>query len=345
MIWGMLRSLFTTPQRPFIEVPSPLSKWTEDSSSNYKKLSELKIVTFNMLAPCYKRLPTPDLPHQNDIPILRRASIRESSKDFVWKDRARRCIDFFDAELVTADIIALQEFWLEEEYASLFYAAMRCKGYQCQTLQRSGSKSDAVAILIKSDLFKVMKQKNIELSRFGDRVALLLWLRYQQAGETHDIIIANTHLSFPHNDFDRANQMEQMKTLTEAIDDFVAVNALYRSTRLILGDFNVVSSSAVCWHLRKSGYSSCLEVSAPAEEGVTVDTFISHRTHRREDLGVDHIFVRNDHAGDAVKEAVEVFIAGTEVIPKALGCSVWNESFTISDHRPVCSTLVFSSKK
>jgi endonuclease/exonuclease/phosphatase family metal-dependent hydrolase len=133
----------------------------------------------------------------------------------------------------------------------------------------------------------------------------------------------------------------------ESIDDFVAANSIRQVTRVILGDFNVVSSSPVCDHLRASGYQSCLEICPPpdtsgtSEVKVTVDNFISHRTHRKEDLGVDHIFVRHDGSSTEF----EVFIDETAVIPESLGCSVWNEGFTISDHRPVASTLLFSRKK
>jgi hypothetical protein len=212
MLWGVLRNIFSYPQSPH-----PI-RWMPLDSNQYEKLSEFKIVTFNMLAPCYKRLAVPELEKgKGNLDILRRSSFRESSKDFVWKARARQSIDFFNAELFTADIIALQEFWLEEEYASLFYSEIAKNGYQYQTLQRSGSKSDSVALLTKRSRFEVVKIKNIELSRFGDRVALLLWLKFsyeQDSSNVSNIVIANTHLSFPHCDFDKANQMEQMKTLT-----------------------------------------------------------------------------------------------------------------------------------
>ena len=246
MISGVLRSLFTfhgggSPPSPLPQkqpadllfFPPPiLSKWSRPLEEQYLKLSELKIITFNMLAPCYKRLPpTPEvlatvenknLIEKGKIEMLRRSSIREASRDFLWKDRAKKTIDFFHSDLFGADIIALQEFWLEETYSNLFYAEMKKEGYEYYTFQRSGTKMDAVAILVKSSAFEVVKVKNVILSRFGDRVALLLWLRFKHSGtkregeeeEESNILLANTHLSFPHNDFDRLNQIEQVKTLT-----------------------------------------------------------------------------------------------------------------------------------
>ena len=172
-----------------------------------------------MLAPCYKRLYSPDFEKHKGLDIFRRSSFRESTKDFIWQSRARDTIAFFHAELFSADIIALQEFWLEEDYASLFYKEIEKRNYYVQTLQRSGAKSDAVALLIRKSNFDIVKIKHVILSRFGERVALVLWLKYfydgyENKGKSVNLVVANTHLSFPHNEFIRDSQLEQMKTLT-----------------------------------------------------------------------------------------------------------------------------------
>lgn len=136
--------------------------------------------------------------------------------------------------------------------------------------------------------------------------------------------------------------------LVENIDDFVMLNSLDFAIRIVLGDFNVESFSPVCNHLRRSGYTSCLDIVPPMDGNVEVsgNNFVSHRTHRKEDLGVDHIFIRRDEACNNVVNSTRrlVQIRSSEVLPQGLGCSTWNEGFTISDHRPVSSNIVFSSK-
>lgn len=136
----------------------------------------------------------------------------------------------------------------------------------------------------------------------------------------------------------------------EALDDFVAASRIYPSTRIILGDFNVVSSSPVCEHLRKSGFTSCLEICPPSNGSgsTTVDSFVSHRNHRQEDLGVDHIFVRHDHVfrnRPSDEPNMHVFVKESMVLPVSLDCSTWNESFVVSDHRPVSTTVMLTQRK
>ena len=92
--------------------------------------------------------------------------------------------------------------------------------------------------------------------------------------------------------------------------------------------------------------------------------YVSHRTHRNEDLGVDHIFIKPEYLSkseidiltdDTIeissqslllennKQIGSVFIAGTEVIPANMPCNTWNDAFAISDHRPVGAKIVFGT--
>lgn len=80
---------------------------------------------------------------------------------------------------------------------------------------------------------------------------------------------------------------------------------------------------------------------------LTNSYFVSHRTHRNEDLGVDHIFLRpqypTSHSVSTTKTPC-LFVKETTVLPTQISCSTWPEAFTISDHRPVISTMVFGEK-
>eukprot|EP01034_Spumella_vulgaris_P031566 gene31566-38993_t len=320
-------------------------------------------------------------------------------------------------------------------------------------LQRTGSKTDAVAVMVKSDIFETLGSENVYLCSLNDRVALMLWLRHKTTGK--DILVANTHLSFPHNASDRRNQMCQMEILTKFIDQFAQRHGIESATRIVLGDFNVEGHSPVCNHLRASGFYSCFEVCPPSNRGLTPipanpddndttrsdditttdnlnaatlsalhlspdaavcgrtgqhivthhsdaeaeqenleepddspldvdaasdevkvtsepisadrrpsavaplhhhqyssvtasDFFVSHHTHKEEDLGVDHIFVRPEllYASEAAEKSGQlkegVFVSASQVLPSGLSCNEWPLDFaSISDHRPVQATIVF----
>jgi hypothetical protein len=62
--------------------------------------------------------------------------------------------------------------------------------------------------------------------------------------------------------------------------------------------------------------------------------WVSHRTHRQEELGVDHIFLRS-----LLGPEWEMVARDTCVMPVQEPCSTWSLGFTISDHRPVRATL------
>jgi hypothetical protein len=267
--------------------------------------------------------------------------------------------------------------------------------------------------LINKDAFNILGRRDVYLCTHGDRVALILWLRHKSTGK--HFVVANTHLSFPHNKFDRLNQVRQMQMLTEAMDMFAKQSGIKRSTRMIMGDFNVESESPVCDHLRDLGYYSAFEVKPPSwrdpsdpqgrmkdatpaapqsdDSGIAVvkeactsnqrtsvrikdeselssshrthceaecakrreclddadcelcegdeercDTinsrnnyyfapqFVSHRTHRREDLGVDHIFICPENSGgdgiDSSEDAEEMLRVSerlsTQILEKIL---------------------------
>ena len=303
----------------------------------YSSIAEINVVSFNMLAPVYKRLSSLDLSTG-----YRK---REASNTTLWKARGEQTLKFFDEELFkTTDIIGLQEFWLtDRSYLQYFTKAFQEHNYGMYSLQRTGDKSDAVVLLVKNTIFEMIQSENVYLCSEGDRVALLLWLKHRITGK--EMLVANTHLSFPHTLADRMNQMQQMKKLTNAMDNFAQRHGIRHVTRLVMGDFNVESNSPVCDHLRNSGFYSCFEVHPPENDASpeieTFETavsdspsqeededdpsivknlhyqhddhrdedypanrrpdglcpkplvsFVSHRNHHQEEVGVDHIFVK-----------------------------------------------------
>lgn len=220
---------------------------------------DFDIVSFNLLAPVYKRLTTKNFTGRRD---------REASKNDLWQDRLAQTMDFFKQEIYKdTAIIALQEYWLDDRYRELFEREFRKHGYEYRIMQRAGTKVDAVALVIKTDVFDILGVENVDLCAMGDRVALLAWLRHKSSGL--DVLVANTHLSFPHHVFDRLNQVAQMKHLTSVIEWFARTHSVTDAPVLIMGDFNVEGHSPVCDHLRSEGYYSCFEVCPPANSIVS----------------------------------------------------------------------------
>lgn len=285
--------------------------WTE-YKSGYDPTAQFNVISFNVLAPVYKRLQSLNVETGN--------RKRESQNQELWRARATKTLQFFRDEVFPCtDILGMQEFWTDPQYRKIFDEDFEHFGYDVRVLQRTGSKLDAVVLAVKKDVFEVLGSLDVVLCSLSDRVALVLWLKHRATGKS--FLVANTHLSFPHSALDKINQLRQMASLTTAMDKFaVSHNIENDATRMIMGDFNVECTSRVCEHLRSLGYISCFEVSTPSnarliphslQDPPTSPTshnsralspkplrrrcslrFVSHRNHRNEELGVDHIFVR-----------------------------------------------------
>ena len=67
----------------------------------------------------------------------------------------------------------------------------------------------AQALLVRDEEFAVRAQLEVQLCQDCDRVALLLWLT--QKGTGQHVVVANTHLTFPHSEADRQLQLRQVR--------------------------------------------------------------------------------------------------------------------------------------
>lgn len=193
-------------------------------------------------------------------------------------------MDFIRKEMSSSDIICLQEFWLDDSYASIFRAALE-DDYDFHTVKRTGGKADGVAVLLRRGKFDVRSKLGLSLSSVGDRVALIMHLRSLVGGEGggdavgEDMILVNTHLAFPHNALDRVNQMSQIEAVTDTVERAVREAGLPTMTpRVVVGDLNVEETDPVCRHLGKNGFRSAF-ASLHREQRV-----ITHRNHRGEEV-------------------------------------------------------------
>lgn len=103
----------------------------QDHCHNHDSLANFNIVTFNLLAPCYKRL--------SSVSLISGHREREANYRDLWRDREQKTLEFLkDIVFPTTSVIAFQEYWLDEEYSSSFADTLRLYGYELTTLQRTG---------------------------------------------------------------------------------------------------------------------------------------------------------------------------------------------------------------
>lgn len=340
---------------------------------------DLRLTTFNLLAPCYKRMHPEALPSgvvgngllAGQAKASTRTS-RESEFADLWRQRAVETVNFIKREMSSSDVICLQEFWFDPGYEAIFRSALGAD-YNFHTLQRTGSKADGVAVLLRRGKFEVRSSHGLSLSSVGDRVALVMHLRIVRPEgdptviggvegtaavgegvtvEGEDLLLVNTHLAFPHHMLDRANQMSQILAVTNAVEGLVRDAGLPPMTpRVVVGDLNVEESDAVCRHLSENGFRSAF-ASLHREQRV-----VTHRNHRGEEVMVDHVFVKapgfaDRRRGSTKSRSVEVpglvphmhedvVVEEAKLLPDDIDGEAWCPRFSLSDHRPLTVRLQF----
>jgi hypothetical protein len=97
--------------------------------------------------------------------------------------------------------------------------------------------------------------------------------------------------------------------------------------------------------------------------------FVSHRTHKEEDLGVDHIFIKPELFDESIQIKSQqqlaatltiespplaishcanescVFVEECKIYPCDVEAATWFDNFHLSDHRPIGSNIIFGKCK
>jgi hypothetical protein len=190
---------------------------------------EFKVVTLNVLAPCYKRQLLGD----------RKVFESEFEQSYLARNKAI-CEMILDTE---PDIICLQEFWGQSETLRRLYTDAFCnsgKKYSMNDLRRTShwrQREDGLAVFVNQKRVKVLDCRDILFHDCGDRVAQLLLLgidanSYKPNLENDDteqatttnfplqrFLVLNTHLLFPHNEYStkiRLREVSKMLGFVEA---------------------------------------------------------------------------------------------------------------------------------
>ena len=290
----------------------------------------MTVTTFNVLAPCYKRVQQPD-----------GTTAMEASDRATALDRQTRVLDLI-AEL-DSTCVCLQEFWhADAATAELYATALRRAGYTFHVTPRTGGRPDGLLTAVRDDAFEVVETRDILFNDCGDRVATLLHLRPRKrhvrsanassakaatAGDSHaafgDVLLVNTHLLFPHNSNSTLIRLRESFKILEYLHEYQekARGALAKRTSaptrrlpvVMCGDFNGTSRGAVARFLSSQGFVSAYDASlgasaaddapieseaqTPADAAARRDAeekrWISHLNHHGECVGVDHVWILN----------------------------------------------------
>jgi len=186
------------------------------------------------------------------------------------------------------------------------------------------------------------------------RIAQVVQCRERSNGK-RPVLLGNAHLSFPGGPDDVANARRQAyevhllaRALSRTGRGLSSSHAGGGSLQVIAGDFNSNScslASTVLECTRHYNFVNCM--SAHAEQnlnsiGGPVETGVTHRTHRGEDVSVDQIFARLMHDDGSVSKTSLRRLggpAGTHVVNVRKRFLQLEGEAILSDHMPVTATL------
>lgn len=364
----------------------------------------ISICTFNILAPCYRRVATRRL---------------ESDSLSEWLKRHTQIVSFLHD--MNSSIYCLQEYWFGNPRFRGVYERDNylTQKYTFHGLCRPNYKEDGIMTMIRSNNdnihrdntinhnnnnhiqsdnmlindqhpcqqsnnidLKVVDTHNINYPVSGSRVAMILRIQVRQklqhndnnqSSGTHtytnnnnsqsppptskpsqshhtessdtdyrvhgELLLANTHLTFPHGLYDNVQRGKQIRTLTTSIDKYIEQNSLTGIATFIVGDMNVdgdCNDDCVYQHLLATGYLSSYHKVHGQEPGVT------HLTHRGTQLAVDYIMYRQlppDSTVSNTSHILPVEPVNSIVLPEGTSNQVWPQHFKLSDHRPLLTTF------
>lgn len=212
-----------------ISMPSVESKPEIVSS---KCDNELRLISFNILAPCYNKLKPNQLPtdsSESKEGTNKIANRFESElKDQYIARNNRICDELLSRD---ADLICVQEYWTQcVELKSLFESRLANR-YYIKELQRTShwrDRDDGLAVFVKKDRLSILDNKDILFHDCGDRVAQLVLLGIKMSSSSKEsetcsmkyFICVNTHLLFPHNEYSTKIRVREMTKILDFVEAY-----------------------------------------------------------------------------------------------------------------------------
>lgn len=358
LLFQLLFLLFVIQSISFRFYNPKLTTFKIDSSNDQIhediKSVELKIVTFNILAPCYNKLST---------------AIYESNfKDMYLKRNEGICNQLMNSD---ADIVCLQEFWTQNNDIRQLYHDKLCssedteKGYVMKELRRTShwrSRDDGLAVFINKKRLVVQDYKNILFHDCGDRVAqlLLLALKTDNNGPLQQFLVVNTHLLFPHNLYSTNIRVREMSKILDFVESYrqrelcrsICGRSDVRIPVIIAGDYNGSPRGSVFKLMKSQNFRSAQEQYWSDNNNSSIvllqndnsnsswrwTKWISHKSHLNTIIPVDHVFYSNP--SDQVEEKLPALPDWTNLVYRELmqkivdqqGPSNMRDIFALFDH-------------
>ncbi len=241
---------------PIQEIPSSEPLVSIASQGPSTCVSELKLMSWNLLAPPYNR----------------RGGGRES--EAAWRARAAEQMSHTAAS--DADVIGLQEFWLEKSHVQLWSDWAERHGYTMHVVPRTDGKRDGCAMFIRNTACpsSACRFSAFTFNDWGSRIVQSCELTLEG---TRRLTLLQTHLTFPHESaHDPPMRRQQARKLSELVRE--------RSEPLcVFGDLNGgVDDPAVSVLTTLGGLRS----EAPATD------WVSHMAHTGDLMACDLVLTR-----------------------------------------------------
>ncbi|KAF0723220.1 hypothetical protein Ae201684_017837 [Aphanomyces euteiches] len=239
-----------------------------------RKLQDLKLLSFNLLAPCY----------------FRHGGRLEATDAQQYMGRLGALVSPLKAE--QCNVLCLQELWFDDAYMRSFQSHF--PQYSCYASKRPGLKEDGLAVFIDHTKLAIHNFQQLDFDKAGERVAMLLHLSFRADAfpfHTHSFmersfLVVNTHLTFPHSDINRIMRMSQIETMLNAVVDYQRKENLELCPVIMCGDFNDIYDP-VHDRVIDHGFQSVFSEVHGREAKIT------HCNHNNSEVGVDFIFCHN----------------------------------------------------
>ena len=260
----------------------------------------LSLLSWNLLAPPYKR-PRESEQASRSRALAQIALVRESA----------------------ADVIGLQEFWLEQEHMEAWSNFAESEGYCMLVSPRTGGKPDGCCMLVRRRrLTGLPSMETYSFDDWGNRILQCVTL--QLAGCSDRLMLAHTHLTFPHaNGHDPQMRRHQARKLATWVRE-------QRSSTPHLALFGDLNGD-----VHDPAVSQLLQSAELAPMSGETD-WVSHLSHLGTPMACDLVATAEPAAGGGVRVGEWSFGGSAE----ELLAGTW-----LSDHRPLYASLVLDSRQ
>ena len=198
-------------------------KMVADTVLGATEETSFKVVSFNILAPCYNKMRNV---HNADGSSTMEAEFEEK---YMARNKAI-CEQLLNSD---ADIICLQEYWSGSEELRSLYKTMLCgpkgAGYTFTEQRRTSHwriRDDGLACFVKDARIVVQDTRAILFHDCGDRVAQMLLLALRPpigapaSTPAQQFICVNTHLLFPHNEYSTKIRLRELAKILGFVESY-----------------------------------------------------------------------------------------------------------------------------